>query len=105
MKRSCRPSCSGQDAVNEAHNTLLQALFTVGIIGAAPLIAALAVLVYRGITRPNPARGLFTFFCSCQGWRKPNMCPLQNITLVALLVYACDAVGRRVQAGSWLQAP
>jgi O-antigen ligase len=93
-----------KDAAAEAHNTILQALFTVGFIGAAPFMAALVVLVCRAISRPSPPRDLFTYYLLVSGMAEAEMVSIPELlTLMALLVFAYDAVGRRTHAAFLLQ--
>jgi O-antigen ligase len=56
-----------EDAGVGAHNSLLQALFTVGFIGTAPIVAAFAVLIHRWFARPNPMRDLAVIYVLISG--------------------------------------
>lgn len=85
-----------EDAAVGAHNTFLQALFTVGFIGTAPLVAAFAVLVHRWVTRPDPLRDLFTSYLLVAGMTEVEITSVPVLlTLAAFLVFAFDAAGRR----------
>ncbi len=101
MKRSCLTEVFGtRDGASEAHNTLLQSLFTVGFVGTVPFVAALGVLVWRGISRPNPPRDLFTCYLIVSGVAEAEIVSVPELlTLAALLIFAYDAVGRRSRGG------
>lgn len=88
-----------EDAAVGAHNTFLQALFTVGFVGTAPLVAAFAVLVHRWVTRPNPLRDLFTSYLLVAGMTEVEITSIPVLlTLAAFLAIALDAHGRQVTA-------
>lgn len=87
------------DAAVGAHNTLLQALFTVGFIGTVPLAAAFAVLVHRWVTRPNALRDLFTSYLLLAGITEVEITSVPVLlTLAALLVFALDSAHQAAAA-------
>src|SRR5262249_19791605 len=55
------------DAGVATHSNILQALFTVGIIGTLPYVGANVLMVRRWIMRPNPMRDLFTLYTLVSG--------------------------------------
>ncbi len=84
-----------EDAAVGAHNTFLQALFTVGFLGTAPLVAAFGVLVQRWVVRPNPVRDLFTAYLLVAGMTEAEITSVPVLlTLAAFVCFALDAQPR-----------
>lgn len=85
-----------EDAGAEAHNAILQALFTVGLLGTTPFVAAFALLIKRWIARPNDLRDLFTCYVLIAGFTEAELTALPVLlTLIAFLVFALDVAARR----------
>jgi O-antigen ligase len=81
-----------EDASVGAHNTFLQALFTLGFLGSAPLIAAYVILIHRLVTRPNPLRDLFTSYLLVAGTTEVELTSIPVLlTLAIFLSLALDA--------------
>ena len=87
-----------EDASVGAHNTFLQALFTVGFVGTLPLVAAFGVLIYRWLTRPDALRDVVTAYLLVAGMTEVEISSIPVLlTLLAFLVIALDAA--RCRAG------
>jgi O-antigen ligase len=81
-----------EDASVGAHNTFLQALFTVGFVGTLPLVAAFGVLIYRWLTRPDALRDVVTAYLLVAGMTEVEISSIPVLlTLLAFLVIALDA--------------
>ena len=84
-----------EDAGAEAHNSFLQALFTVGLLGTAPFVSAFIVLLRRWIKQPNALRDLFTSYVLIAGATEAELTALPVLlTLTAFLAFALDAAAR-----------
>ncbi len=93
-----------EDAGAEAHNSLLQALFTVGLLGTVPLVSAFVLLVRRWIKRPNPLRDLFTTYVLIAGTTEAELTSLPVLlTLTAFLAFALDAAASTSAVGPSLR--
>ena len=84
-----------EDAGAEAHNSFLQALFTVGLLGTVPFVSAFIVLLRRWIKQPNALRDLFTSYILIAGATEAELTSLPVLlTLAAFLAFALDAAAR-----------
>lgn len=84
-----------EDAGAEAHNSFLQALFTVGLLGTVPFVSAFIVLLRRWMERPNALRDLFTVYVLIAGATEAELTALPVLlTLAAFLAFALDAAAR-----------
>jgi O-antigen ligase len=83
------------DAGVATHSNILQALFTVGIVGTLPYVGANALLVGRWFMRPNPMRDLFTLYTLVSGLTEVDYTSIATMpTFVVFAVLTMDAAVR-----------
>lgn len=95
-----------EDAGVGAHNSLLQALFTVGVVGTVPAVATFAVLVRRWLTCPHPVRDLLVLYVLVSGITEVEITSMPILlTLAFCLAVALDARGRLLEPAVAKPAP
>lgn len=80
------------DAAVGAHNTWLQCLFTLGLVGTLPVFGAFAVLLWRWKARPDAMRDVFALFLLVAGMAETEIVAIPALlNLVFYGVLALDA--------------
>jgi O-antigen ligase len=79
-----------------AHNTLLQSLFTLGIVGTIPFMTLQGIMLFRGMTPPRTVSRYIAWYLPIVGITEVEIASLPvQLTLVMFLTVVIDAAERR----------
>jgi exopolysaccharide production protein ExoQ len=90
------PLWFGQEtAAVEAHNSYLEVLFNVGILGFIPYVTGLGILLYRWLREPYPPRDLFVISLTIAGLTEADITSIAVLpTMVFFVIIIFDAARR-----------